>query len=734
MSAAVRKDPQGVFEIVLPPRPYPGLRPFNKDEWPIFFGRERMADEVVRRLTEQQFLVVHGDSGCGKSSLIRAGVLPRLEQEAARGGAQWLTCVAAPGDEPLKNLARAIGEVTGETDDASVMALRRMLNCGSDGAALLVEHVRQRTTAHVCVLVDQFEELFAHARRRGRQEASVFIDLLRGLERLSAPGLCVVLTMRSEFLGACAQFEGFAETVNQTQYLLPRMAQADLVRAIREPASLYDGEVALDLAHKLIADAGGGQDELPLIQHGLMVLHRMHAVDKRDWRLTASHYGIEGGLAQLLSDHADQVADSVAPADEELPDGRIVEDLFRALTDINADGQAIRRPQKLSQLVAVAGGDEASVRRIIDAFRAEGVSFLRPYGADAIAPDEYVDISHEALIRYWRRIADPIDGWLIREFKNGLVWRSLLVQADSFDRNHSNVLSPATSEEREKWLKRRNAAWAERYGGGWDRVSRLIEASAAERERQKQEELEERRREEEARLRERELAEKTRRVRTLKRAVAVVLTLACVAIGLAIVAYQQSMKANVALEQMRSRSEEATTAWRLAETKRVEAERSALEIRQQLDQLLAAAAKADNSALQQQVQQAGSSIAQEVSRLEDLARVSPRVYIHIAEESQRAAARVLRSRIEGENLGEARIVVAGVELVKGAPPASQLRCFRPEDCKEEGQRLAKLINGELTAPQVTLEPTRTAQKVRQLHYELWFAPGPIELRGAAKRY
>ena len=80
--------------------------------------------------------------------------------------------------------------------------------------------------------------------------------------------------MRSEFLGVCARFEGLAEAVNQTQYLLPQMERPALLRAIREPAALYDGEVTRELAERLIADAGGGQDQLPLIQHGLMLLWR----------------------------------------------------------------------------------------------------------------------------------------------------------------------------------------------------------------------------------------------------------------------------------------------------------------------------------------------------------------------------------------------------------------------------------------------------------------------------
>jgi energy-coupling factor transporter ATP-binding protein EcfA2 len=91
--------------------PYPGLRPFQKHEWPIFFGREPMIDAVLDRLAATQLVVVHGSSGCGKSSLIKAGVLPRLEQEHSRYGVSWRTAEMRPGSSPLWNLAMAIARL-----------------------------------------------------------------------------------------------------------------------------------------------------------------------------------------------------------------------------------------------------------------------------------------------------------------------------------------------------------------------------------------------------------------------------------------------------------------------------------------------------------------------------------------------------------------------------------------------------------------------------------------------
>ena len=102
----------------LPPMPYPGLRPFEKHEWSIFFGRERMVDEVLDRLAEHRLVVVHGSSGCGKSSLIRAGVLPRLEREYARHGLAWRTATLRPGGAPLWNFADALARLAGGVGDA----------------------------------------------------------------------------------------------------------------------------------------------------------------------------------------------------------------------------------------------------------------------------------------------------------------------------------------------------------------------------------------------------------------------------------------------------------------------------------------------------------------------------------------------------------------------------------------------------------------------------------------
>ena len=106
----------------------------------------------------------------------------------------------------------------------------------------------------------------------------------------------------------------------------------------------------------------------------------------------------------------------------------------------------MRRPQTLAELMAVTGSDEPTLREIVDRFRAEGVSFLTPYGDAPIGPDTLIDISHEALIRCWHKIADEKEGWLQREFQDRLIWQSLRIQAGKFAENKEQVLSPAATE------------------------------------------------------------------------------------------------------------------------------------------------------------------------------------------------------------------------------------------------------------------------------------------------
>lgn len=457
-----------IFNIRLPPHPYPGLRPFEKQEWPIFFGREKNSAEAIGRVIDKQFLALHGDSGCGKSSLIRAGVMPRLERDHARGGATWRTTAMLPRNAPLRNMAVALAELDGNPPDPDrVIALRRLLNLGAEAATPLSSALLKGEHDYICLLVDQFEEVFDFAKSGGSLEAQQFLNVLAGLQRSRPPGLHVILTMRSEYLGACARFDGLAEVINDTQFLLPRMDHEALLRAICEPATLYGGTVTRELAEAIIASSGWGQDQLPLMQHAMMLLHRR--VAGTGWTLGLNDFNETGGVAKLLSDHAESV---IAPVLDGPPGkARILEKAFRALTGFNADGLEIRRPQSISQLRKVTGDpsveatatDLPVLMAVLEPLCADGVSFLKIFGSKPYDENELVDISHEALIRNWTRLRE----WTHLEAEDGAFYQRLWNFAKEHQSKPDLLFSLWEARDKERWWLTfgPTQAWAERYGG-----------------------------------------------------------------------------------------------------------------------------------------------------------------------------------------------------------------------------------------------------------------------------
>jgi formylglycine-generating enzyme required for sulfatase activity len=470
--------------VTRPERPYPGLRAFDEDEWMIFFGRERMVDEVVGRLADSRLVLIHGLSGSGKSSLVRAGVLPKLRLQYRRHDAPWLTCAMRPSGGPLWNVAAEFAGLEGRASDLErIDSIAGGFSARSATLASVAASLEGVKGKSLCILVDQFEELFRYEKDVSRDEAELFVDLIKraakeeGEAAPDAVDLHVIVTMRSEFLGECARFAGFAETINRTQYLVPRMDDDGLMRAVRRPAQMYGAGFDEALAERLIASVRGREDELPLLQHGLMLMwddaKKRAAPDERV-KLDGAVVDRAGNLPELLSAHADRVMAEVAPDDSR---ARIVERVFRALTDVNAEGAAVRRPLAFDKLCAVVGASPEKLRPILNAFRAPGVSFVTPYEPRRIENKTQIDISHEALIRCWRKINDKEDGWLQKEIRDGLGWRTLLYQADTFARHGSDFLSERLTEWGEKRLEWRNEAWAGRYGDGWTKVKRLVEAS-----------------------------------------------------------------------------------------------------------------------------------------------------------------------------------------------------------------------------------------------------------------
>ena len=518
-----------------PQAPYPGLRAFLTDEAELFFGRDAQIDNVLGRLKDRRFLAVVGGSGCGKSSLVRAGVVPALEAGAmGQLGSDWRVADFTPGDTPLANLAGALLQsgVLGDRWPATeagraqlTAALRR-----SDRALInLVRPLELPQYTHLLLLVDQFEEIFRF-QQHAANEAQLFVRLLLTTCRELQLPVYVLLTMRSDFLGQCPVFEGLPEALNDSQYLCPRMTREQIAEAIEGPAELRGATVDPALVTRLINDSGVNSDQLPLVQHVLARIWRAAQTRERTpspSQLTLDDYRCVGGLVEgprgtarsvagslggnALSRHCDEayleLADGTAASRDlglgHQPSRRqvLAQRLFCGLAEVGGAGQVIRRPRSVAELAQFSGCPVDEVCAVADVFRQHGRTFLRSptkTPGQPLEPGDVLDVTHEALLRQWERLAGrpattegeiPVEGWLTREEFARRRYRRLAEAAEG-EATNGLVKDPELGFLDQWWRKfAPNAAWGNAVvAGSFARTGNFLErsrvAAAAEAERQ----------------------------------------------------------------------------------------------------------------------------------------------------------------------------------------------------------------------------------------------------------
>src|SRR5271163_671181 len=478
----------------LPKRlPYPGLRAFTREESDLFFGREGCVDQMIDRLGENRFLAVLGPSGSGKSSLVRTGLLDGLELGLlSAAGSHWMIADMHPGGQPIRKLAAALLQVkTGAAPDTTSLDL--MTTFLRHGPRSVVEWASGGNISpgyNLLILVDQFEELFRYADYAQREEAEAFVAALLESSSAREVPVYVVITMRSEYLGACASIHGLAERISAGLYLAPRMDRQECREAIEGPAGVVGFKVEPALVNRMLNDLGSfapweaGEegdlatqlarqaDQLPLMQHVLnrLWLRAEDEVGGGHVELKLAEYEEIGGLSGALDAHGAEVIAVLGP--ERLTQ---IENIFRALVSGNALATAVRRPCRMDELIDAAGGRRSDVVAIVDAFQAPGCNFLRTTDPSLASDAVIVDISHESLIRQWT----PLRQWLEKEARDGVVWRRLASAAERYAAREGGLLTGLDYQSSLAWWETANPTrtWAARQGGKYEAVQEFLAES-----------------------------------------------------------------------------------------------------------------------------------------------------------------------------------------------------------------------------------------------------------------
>src|SRR6478609_398386 len=487
--------------------PFPGLRPFKVEESHLFFGREGQSDEVLLKLSKSRFVGVIGPSGSGKSSFIYCGVLPILYGGFLTDSSpSWEVVVTRPGAGPIDNLAEALLKTSREYTGADVedkkikrTIVSTLLRSSSLGLVEAIQQSKKHADVNYLILVDQFEELFRFKDSldpNSVNETLAFVNLL--IEACNYPDspIYVAITMRSDFIGDCAQFPELTRKINDSHYLIPQMTRDQKRRAIDGPVAVGGATIAPRLVQQLLNDLGDNPDQLPILQHALMRTwsYWTRYKDYEDELLDLKHYEAIGTMSEALSMHANEAFDEL---DEDQK--RICEVLFKAITEKRGENFGIRRPTRLNEIASIADVSEGDVIDVIEKFREPGRSLLTPGHGMPLGSKSMIDISHESLMRIWVRLKN----WVDDEADAVQMYLRLAEAANQYQVGKAGLWRPPDLQLALNWQVKHKPTlvWGQRYHPAFERTMIFLEYSKKEFEtEQRIKELEAKRKLERARI------------------------------------------------------------------------------------------------------------------------------------------------------------------------------------------------------------------------------------------
>jgi len=515
--------------------PYIGLRPFEEADALFFHGREKHIDKLLDQLIEKKFVMVTGASGDGKSSLVFAGVLPALRANRLPSPyPRWAIAALRPEKRPLTNLAESLASALGFSNTAAVeerltYGFSALVDLYKSSPAYIdpsspeflalpdaEKSKRLRQGANLLILVDQFEEFFTNEENYTQGVASPLAQITVNLlsetihlaQRDNLP-IWVIFTMRSDYIGQCVAFHGFAELIGESTYFVPRLTREEFQAVIEKPSENNGDRLTARLTQRLLNDVGDGIDQLPVLQHAL---HRIwHAANHGKDTLDLIHYALSGGLAphklpesdrplfekyvatlppdevpfyqqgrlrNVLNTHAESLYNRLDRLYEKrygqtLPLTtlqKIAETAFVCLTRLD-EGRGVRNRMTLQEITDILGTEGINhqvVAQVLGLLRETTHSFLQPYlepGAPPeLSPNDTLTISHESLIRNWDRLIR----WAETEAQSVRIFRELKFQVQRWlGANQANrfLLSGGAYQYFAEWYYKvqPNAAWIRRY-------------------------------------------------------------------------------------------------------------------------------------------------------------------------------------------------------------------------------------------------------------------------------
>jgi WD40 repeat protein len=423
--------------------PYRGLLPFGETDAEVFYGRERLAAELAvklaARVSRGGLVIVTGASGAGKSSLLRAGLLPILARgHQIQGSGQWPRIVMTPTKDPLTELAARLAAL-GSSDTVAVRdglvqhPDQAHLTAWSAVLAAAARHDEAQSAfgdsaARLVLIVDQFEQIFTlnpGPERAAQRQA--FITALHAAATTPVgpkqePPALVVIAVRGDFWDRCAAFPELAGALQDGQFVVGPMTESELRMAITGPADAAGLRIDSALADTILSDlrATGGDGTagvLPLLSQAMALTWEKREGDQ----LTSHGYSQAGGVSHAVQTGADKVYDALPAAQQ-----TIAREVLRSMTVASRDGRLTRRPLSRADLYSgLPSADRAQVDAVLEAFAAERLIVL---------DEDTAQISHDALLQAWPKLR----AWLEEDQARWILYGQLADAATAWHDNNSD--------------------------------------------------------------------------------------------------------------------------------------------------------------------------------------------------------------------------------------------------------------------------------------------------------
>lgn len=388
-SAVADAEPDAVgdevdIEIV---NPYKGLRAFDEGDEDTFFGRERLVERLVNRLAgvgnQRRFVALVGPSGSGKSSVVKAGVLPALRAGAIPGSEDWFITEMSPGSQPFSELETALLKIA--VDPPSTML--DQLRAAESGLRRLAERILPDDSSQVLLVIDQLEELFTQTQREA--DRRFFLDAL--VEALNSnPGhLHAITTLRADFYDRPLRYHEFGEMLRIGTQVITPMSPEELERAVAAPGEMVGVALEPGLSAAVVSDVFDEPAALPLMQYAMTELFER----RQGATMRLDNYRQLGGVAGALSRRAEELYDLL---DE--PGREAARQIFLQLISLGEDEEDTRRRVLTSELARL--GTPSSIGQVLDVY---GRHRLLTFDRDPISRGPAVEIAHEALLSEWPR-------------------------------------------------------------------------------------------------------------------------------------------------------------------------------------------------------------------------------------------------------------------------------------------------------------------------------------------